>query len=170
MSAPLVALIIDWDDTAWDRQRYGIEYASTIDDYCKGERSFRDGELAPFVYPDTRRILAACIALDIPRVLLTYEQNPAYQEAKIKSSGLWPDFTHRIITDGRKGPALRNAFGRQESYYKGYVFVDDRQEHLDSVRKHCPGITCIRMDRTLVRSNAPGVIATFDSLMPLLVP
>ncbi len=170
MSAAIVTLITDWDDTAWDRQRYGIEYASTVDDYCKGRRAFRDGELAKFVYPDTRRLLAACIAFEIPRILLTYEQNPVYQEAKIRSAGLWGDFTHHIITDGRKGEALRNAYGWRESYYKGYVFVDDRQEHLDSVREHCSGITCLRMDRTLARSNAPDVITTFDSLLRLLVP
>jgi hypothetical protein len=157
------ALILDWDGTAFNADRFKQEYTGVLEAFIRKERTFREGELARFVFPDALDLLHLCRREDIPRVLLS-QGEPSFQEAKVRSAGLWCCFTHRIITTGSKGIALR-ASG--ETYFGGYLFIDDIAAHLTDVRERCPGIRCIRIDRTPgAKGDGESVITSLHQLFP----
>jgi hypothetical protein len=90
----------------------------------------------------------------------------AFQEAKLKKSGIAP-FVHEILfMEGDKGPYV-------EQLYEGTptVFLDDTLAHLESAKAHCPGVYTVQMVRPGLEHRGPisasSAIPVLSSLEPL---
>lgn len=158
MATASMYLILDFDRTLFDTDRFKAVYEARLPLLLSGEARFSTGELTQFVYPDVISVLRKAKEEGITVVLLTFG-DPTFQKAKVLATGLHEYFDIHIFTFGEKGQAL---FAQLGSQIQG-VFVDDLSVWADSVKKFCPNIRTVRINRSEENSGV-GVIPDLSKI------
>lgn len=163
-------LFLDFDRTLFDTNQFYQWLGEDIDGRIA---QLVDGEIAgpnfaAMLYSDTTDFLIHAQKTH-QLVLLTYTENPALQEKKIRGSGITPYFGDILMTNGDGGGLGKGSSVRRylsiHAPDKGSMLVDDMPENLSEVKAKNPHIRCIRIDRVpregvLAKGTPPDNVVT----------
>ncbi len=91
-----------------------------------------------FLFPDSVAFLEKYKENTI--IILSYGEQE-FQRGRIKHSGIEEYTQDVIVTSGRKSDAIKDVV------YRDAIFIDDKIEHLDDMKKYHPDIETILIDR-----------------------
>lgn len=123
-----------------------------------------------YLYTDTLSFLQSLKKEDV-RILtaMTASLGPearAFQKVKLAKSNISSFVSDIVFMEGDKGPFVAEMYDGTPT-----VFVDDRIEHLESAKRHCPEIHAVQIARPTVKKKLPTstsadipVVASLDEL------
>jgi hypothetical protein len=142
-------VVLDFDHTLYDTSSL-VEDLATIrsDDVFVRENFWDQLDAKQYIYPDVLPFLQSKAPTDF--LILTAvtpslgPESEAFQKRKVFDSGLDELVSEVIFMVGDKGPYVEQI---SSAYDSVVVFIDDKFEHLISVKTKCPDVVCLQMVR-----------------------
>lgn len=97
-----------------------------------------------FVFSDAEDLLVALQGKGHELYLVSFGA-PSIQEGKVRGSGLAKYFTQLVVGEISKGKKIKEILRAGDGAKS--IFIDDRCAHIDNVKKNCPLIITILVER-----------------------
>ncbi len=157
-------LILDFDRTVFDTDRFMADYADRIHALVAGTDHFTEGELYKYVFPDVHIAIAKAKERGIRVALLTQTSGTTdFQKQKAEAAGLLSEMDEILFVEKgqAKGKMLAERLG---SKIKG-VCVDDMAEIAESITANCPQVKFVQIDRR--HAKLGDDVSSIEEVLPL---